>query len=209
MSEKSTLQSQYADQVRNDLETNVAERDRVSSQIDELQAQLKVLEDNHALLILMQQALGNTATPVAETRKTPREAAPAGGQVPRARTSAELPNLGAKKQKQSATKTQARGNGPTLRDLIASHLPEAGQPVSAAEIHTTVATAHPERNIAATVVRTTLENLVAKGVAERTRQRRSVFYSRPAPGARTGTAAERQDTSSEDLAANPAPVATN
>ncbi|WP_053726649.1 hypothetical protein [Streptomyces sp. WM6378] len=198
MSEKSTLQSQYADQVRNDLETNVAERDRVSSQIDDLQAQLKVLEDNHALLISMQHALGNTATPVAETRKTPREDAPAGGQVPRARTSAELPSPGAKKQKQSTTKTRARGNGPTLRDLVATHLAELENPASAAEITTSLAAAHPGRNIAATVVRSTLENLVAKRQAERTRQRRSVFYSLPTTA--IGVAGRPQDTASGDVA---------
>ncbi|MFI6689745.1 hypothetical protein [Streptomyces sp. NPDC050485] len=201
MPDSITLQSQYAVQVRTDLESNAAERERINSEIGVLQGQLKVLEDNHALLTAMQQALGTPTPPAATARKKKSsEPAPAGGRVPRARTSAETPSTGAKKQRKTAAKTRARGNGPTLRDLVAAHLTQTGNPASAAEITTILAAAHPERNIAATVVRNTLENLVAKGVAERTRQRRSVFYSLPA-AAGTGTPAEPQVTSSGDLAA--------
>ena len=65
---------------------------------------------------------------------------------------------------------------------------------------TALATAHPDRNIAATVVRGTLENLVAKGQAERSRQNRSVFYRLPGT-AGTSTPAEPQGAASGDQAA--------
>ncbi len=68
---------------------------------------------------------------------------------------------------------------PTLVELTRRHLAEQNEPRSAAEITTALAQALPDRGIKATVVRTTLEGLVARSQAQRTRQGRSVFYSRP------------------------------
>ncbi|MFI6056339.1 hypothetical protein ACIBCO_40570 [Streptomyces violascens] len=197
-----TLQSQYAVQIQSDLQSNVAEHERITDEIGVLQEQLTVLEANHALLTAMQQTLGTPArSSVARARKKKSsEPAPGGGRVPRARTSAETPGTGAKKQRRNG-KPQARGKGPTLRDLVAAHLTEADHPASAAEITTTLAAAHPERNIAATVVRNTLENLVAKSLAERTRQRRSVYYSRPAMAGADAQARPEAAVSGEEEAA--------
>jgi predicted transcriptional regulator len=65
-------------------------------------------------------------------------------------------------------------------ELIRRHLTDQKEPRSAAEISTALGKAHPKRDIAAKVVRVTLEGLVAKSQAERTKQGRSVFYSAPA-----------------------------
>jgi cell division septum initiation protein DivIVA len=74
----------------------------------------------------------------------------------------------------------AKAAQPTLVELIRRHLTDQKEPRSAAEISTALGKAHPKRDIAAKVVRVTLEGLVAKSQAERTKQGRSVFYSAPA-----------------------------
>jgi len=68
----------------------------------------------------------------------------------------------------------------------------AGQsePRSAAEITTALGQQYPERTVKTTVVRTTLEGLVARNQAQRTKQGASVFYTapdatQPAPAAQT------------------------
>ncbi|MEU6293135.1 hypothetical protein [Streptomyces sp. NPDC046988] len=77
----------------------------------------------------------------------------------------------AKKAPASAT-TQ-----PTLVELVRTHLVEASEPRSAAEVTTALGKAHAERNVKTTVVRTTLEGLVAKNLAQRTKQGSSVYYT--------------------------------
>ncbi|MET9684924.1 hypothetical protein [Streptomyces coeruleorubidus] len=69
---------------------------------------------------------------------------------------------------------------PTLVELIRHHLAEQKEPRSAAEVSAALTQAHPDRDIATKVVRVTLEALVAKSQAERTKQGRSVFYTAPA-----------------------------
>ncbi|MGW7510040.1 hypothetical protein ACWGJ0_20260 [Streptomyces massasporeus] len=82
-----------------------------------------------------------------------------------------------------STKTAAgaaKSGEPTLVELIRRHLAVQKEPRSAAEISTALGQAHPHRDIAAKVVRVTLEGLVAKSQAERSKQGRSVFYTAPA-----------------------------
>ncbi|MBB6421883.1 hypothetical protein [Streptomyces sp. AK010] len=74
----------------------------------------------------------------------------------------------------------AKSGEPTLVELIRRHLAVQKEPRSAAEISTALGQAHPHRDIAAKVVRVTLEGLVAKSQAERSKQGRSVFYTAPA-----------------------------
>ncbi|MFD9632383.1 hypothetical protein [Streptomyces violascens] len=202
MPDSTTLQSQYAVQVQKDLEGNAAERDRITAEIDALQEQLKVLEANHLLLTGLQETLSNNTPPVAKARKKPGKAAPAGGKVPRARRADEAPRAGAGERGQAVVKTRTRGSGPTLRELVAGNLAGAGEPRSAAEVTTALATAHPDRNIVATVVRSTLENLVAKGQAERSRQNRSVFYSLPSTAGASTPAAPQGAASGDQAVAN-------
>ncbi|WP_438297214.1 hypothetical protein [Streptomyces sp. HUAS TT7] len=209
MPDSSTLQSQYAVQVQKDLESNAAERERIAAELDVLQGKLKELEDNHALLTAMQQTIGSATVPAAKTRKKTSETARA-RRVPRARTSAETTPATGPKERQTkpmvGKPTGGRGSGPTLRDLVAEHLAGSGQPASAAEITTALVAAHPGRNIAATVVRNTLENLVAKGAAQRTRQRRSVFYSRPDTTGANASAESDDTVTGNEEAATPAAV---
>src|SRR5690606_24980430 len=60
---------------------------------------------------------------------------------------------------------------PRLVDLVRGHLAEQGEPRSAAEIAEALGAAHPGRAVKTTVVRSTLEGLVARNRARRSKQR--------------------------------------
>ncbi|MEU0248264.1 hypothetical protein ABZ192_28840 [Streptomyces sp. NPDC006235] len=184
------LASQYITQVTGDLETNLKEQERISAEIASLQEQLAALQHDHSVLVSMQQALGITtapAKPAQESRTaalpSPRrkKAAASPGGKQKGGTSTAAP--GRQAARKSAAKTAGAGKAaqPTLVELIRRHLAEQQEPRSAAEISTALNQAHPDRDIAAKVVRVTLEGLVAKSQAERTKQGRSVFYTAPAP----------------------------
>ncbi|MBZ6227172.1 hypothetical protein [Streptomyces olivaceus] len=269
MSESTTqsateLASQYSTRVTDDLERNVKEQERVSTEITVLQQQLAALQHDHALLVNMQQALGITAPPAqsvtapkspdeAATVPAPRDGAPTGtaaGKRSRSRKAASSakrpttpkPSAGkaatgkpaaAKASKPAATttakataktaktagpaaksdaRTSAKTTGkpakpavkntkapkapktaktaakpaartaqaadrPTLVELVRHHLAGQSEPRSAAEVTTALGEIHPERTVKTTVVRTTLEGLVARNQAQRSKQGTSVYYT--------------------------------
>ncbi|MEU4053284.1 hypothetical protein AB0F09_29350 [Streptomyces olivaceus] len=264
MSESTTqsateLASQYSTRVTDDLERNVKEQERVSTEITVLQQQLAALQHDHALLVNMQQALGITAPPAqsvtapkspdeAATVPAPRDGAPTGtaaGKRSRSRKAASSakrpstpkPSAGkpaaAKASKPAATttakataktaktagtaaksdvrtsakatekpakpavkntkapkapktaKTAAKpaartaqaADRPTLVELVRHHLAGQSEPRSAAEVTTALGEIHPERTVKTTVVRTTLEGLVARNQAQRSKQGTSVYYT--------------------------------
>lgn len=88
----------------------------------------------------------------------------------------------------------AEASQPTLVELIRRHLAEQQEPRSAAEISAALGQARPGRTVSAKVVRITLEGLVAKSQAQRSKQGRSVFYVAPAsrPTAAPDAEAEAQ-----------------
>ncbi|NEE07909.1 hypothetical protein G3M58_15785 [Streptomyces sp. SID7499] len=98
------------------------------------------------------------------------------------KTAAGAESAGTAKTAGSAKTTAgaAKSGEPTLVELIRRHLAVQKEPRSAAEISSALGQAHPHRDIAAKVVRVTLEGLVAKSQAERSKQGRSVFYTAPA-----------------------------
>ncbi|MEU9456528.1 hypothetical protein [Streptomyces sp. NPDC048277] len=185
------LASQYISQVTSDLERNVKEQERITAELAGLQEQLATLQQDHTVLVTMQQALGvPAATP--EPPSTSSAAVPS----PRKKTaSASGTRRPAKKASapQPEDKKTAGPTGPTLVDLIHQHVADQSKPRSAAEIAEALRRAHTERTIDTKVVRTTLENLVAKSRLHRTKQGSAVFY--------TATAAP------EPLAAEPQPEA--
>jgi hypothetical protein len=217
------LASQYIAQVSSDLEANVKEQERITAEITSLQQQLASLQHDHGVLVSMQQALGITqATTVPATESTgttgatgaavpsPRrkKAGTAAGGKQKARKSPAAPAKSAAKQpaakKTAPTKTAAKKTAaakaaePTLVELIRRHLAEQKEPRSAAEIAGSLGRAHPERDISAKVVRVTLEGLVAKSQAERSKQGRSVFYSAPADKAAATPETEAGPDSTDD-----------
>ncbi|MEU3936809.1 hypothetical protein AB0E85_32960 [Streptomyces sp. NPDC029044] len=216
------LASQYIAQVTGDLEANLKEQERIGAEITTLQEQLAALQHDHGVLVTMQQALGITmppngvaAEPESAVLPSPRgkKAGPAAGEKQKARKSTATPVKKAAKKpaarKPAAGKPatgkpvakkadSAKTPEPTLVELIRRHLAEQKEPRSAAEISTALAEAHPHRGIAAKVVRVTLEGLVAKSQAERSKQGRSVFYTAPASDSAAAPEGEAQPKGTDD-----------
>ncbi|GAB1340560.1 hypothetical protein ACE1SV_71500 [Streptomyces sp. E-15] len=179
------LLTHYSSQLAQDLERNVREQDQVRSEIESLQARLLTLQHDHTVLATMRQAL-ESGIPL---QQVPASATPVHGyDLP----TASAPGAARRKQKT-----------PTLVALIRAHLAERSEPCSAAEIATALSEAHPDRVIKTTVVRTTLEGLVARSSVRRLKQGHSVFYTslerngerNPRESrAETGTAARAADS---------------
>ncbi|WP_141209035.1 hypothetical protein [Streptomyces griseorubiginosus] len=180
------LTSQYTAQVAHDLERIAKEQERIGAEIAALQEQLLGLQHDHTILVNMQKALGASETR-AQTAPSPEDVA-----VPAPRRKAPAKPAAAKRSRVKKAGTEQSSNAPkktaakaavsktakpTLVELIRSHLAKQAEPRSAAEIATTLGQAHPDRGVKATVVRTTLEGLVAKSQAQRTKQGSSVFYT--------------------------------
>ncbi|WP_327424717.1 BlaI/MecI/CopY family transcriptional regulator [Streptomyces sp. NBC_01527] len=92
-------------------------------------------------------------------------------------STAKAPSAKASTAKASSAKAPKTDNKPTLVNLIRSHLGQQSEPRSATEISAALTQDHPDRGVKTTVVRTTLEGLVAKSQAQRTKQGSSVFYT--------------------------------
>ncbi|WP_328535400.1 hypothetical protein [Streptomyces sp. NBC_00344] len=218
-----TLKSQYHAQVTADLESNSQEQERITTEVAALKEQLTALELDHALLTNMQQALatseagtGSSSSGAARTagaaapsvprprnvKKPARTAAAAGTSQKSSRKASEKTSekapakTSAKTSSKSSTTHASRNGAPTLRDLVSDQLAQQKEPRSASEVTTALTQAHPQRKVGATVVRNTLEALVAKGQALRSKQQNSVFYS--------ATSATKSNTSDSAAASAPA-----
>ncbi|WP_328551776.1 hypothetical protein [Streptomyces sp. NBC_00358] len=180
------LTSQYTAQVVGDLERNAKEQERVGAEIDALQEQLNALRHDHAVLTNLHQALGVTGglveagpEPVAAS-SVPRQKArgkSADGKRSRTRKTAATKATAARTADADKPTDKAGSAQPTLIELIRRYLTEQSEPRSAAEVSTALVQTHPDRRIQTNVVRTTLENLVAKSHAHRAKQGSSVFYT--------------------------------
>ncbi|MFE9629291.1 hypothetical protein [Streptomyces sp. NPDC006527] len=178
---------QYAAQVAADLERNLKEQERISGEIAALQEQLTALEKDRAVLLNLQQALDVEPSPAAPADEpvtavpAPRKKATAAAgtaKQTKAKKSAPPTRKPAGKKKAAPT-TTAEPAQPSLVSLVREHLASQSEPRSAAEVAQALGQQHPERSIKTTVVRTTLEGLVAKNHAQRTKQGTSVFYASP------------------------------
>ena len=197
--------SQYAAQVASDLERNLKEQERLTGEIAALQSQLDALETDRTVLLNLQNALGAAPSPAAATaepaakvpaarKKTPAAAGPA--KQTKAKKSAPTTRKAAGKKSTPRT-VPAESAPPSLVSLVREHLAGQNEPRSAAEVAQVLGQQHPERGIKTTVVRTTLEGLVAKGHAQRTKQGTSVFYTSPdtPPSTEDETQDQTQDQS--------------
>ncbi|MEV7321974.1 hypothetical protein [Streptomyces sp. NPDC093970] len=179
------LASQYLSQVTGDLEHNIKEQDRITAELAVLQDQLVTLQQNHTVLVNMRQALG---VPAEDRKPADAESAEAATvPSPRKKTASATANAPATGRRRPAKRAAARPSeagkqagkpaGPTLVELIHQQVVEQSEPRSAAEIAEAVRTAHTDRTIDTKVVRTTLENLVARSRVHRSKQGSSVFYT--------------------------------
>jgi predicted nucleic acid-binding Zn-ribbon protein len=205
------LTSQYSAQVNADLERNAKEQERLSAEIAALQDQLAALQRDHTVLVNIQRAIEATPVPAEPAAESDSVAVPAPRKEtttksstgkrtrtkkktaaqPRGATAGKAP---AEKHEKQAGKTEAAKTAqPTLVDLVRRHLTEQSEPRSAAEIATALGQTHPERSVKTTVVRTTLEGLVARNQAQRSKQGTSVFYTAPdGPGQAAPAQGEEQ-----------------
>ncbi|GHI03483.1 hypothetical protein AQI88_00300 [Streptomyces cellostaticus] len=190
LDETTSLRPVYAARLAEDLKHNAEEQERLASEVAALQEKLATLRHDQALLVNMQQALGHTEQadePAAagsdEAASVPRQATPKtqAGKVHRGRakkSTAAAKTAPAARSTQSAKQGKdGTDQGPTLRDLVVTHLSHEGEPRSAIDVADALSKAHPERGIKITVVRSTLEAMVAKGHVRRSKRGKSVFYT--------------------------------
>ncbi|MFI6038501.1 hypothetical protein ACIBBD_31075 [Streptomyces sp. NPDC051315] len=181
------LTSQYSTQVAGDLERNLKEQERLSSEIEALQEKLAALRHDQSVLMNIQQALGvpspapdaPAAEPVAAVPAPRKKATAPSGAAKQTKAKKPAPARKRTSKKAAAAAPATPATQPTLVELVREHLAGQKEPRSAAEIATALKQQHPERDVKTTVVRTTLEGLVAKNQAQRTKQGTSVFYTTP------------------------------
>nr|WSW65167.1 hypothetical protein OG461_02585 [Streptomyces sp. NBC_00995] len=178
-----SVTADYAQRVAEDLSANRAEQERVRSELDRLQDELVGLEESEQVLTKMQGVLGGAPTQTVKQGKSRKAAA-----VPAARRSNTKAAAGKSGSAASGRNTPEKPaaakkpGGATWLELTTAYLDGQSEPRSAAEVSASLAEAHPERAVQVTVVRNALEQGVAQGLLERSKQGRSVFYS-PVPAA--------------------------
>ena len=213
---KRSLRPDYEARLATDLQQNQEEHERVTAQIAELNELLRTLEQDRAMLLSMQRAVS------AEDQPTTDQAQPAGSgtatiemavseTASSAKGSAQVPAArkepDGKKSRRTAraatTRAAKKPAGdtaaakPKATELVREYVAGVTEPKSAAEVAQAISTAHPSLKINANAVRMGLEALVAKGLAERVPQGRSVYYepaahlaAKPATSTADATAAE-------------------
>ncbi|WP_405835210.1 hypothetical protein OG528_00450 [Streptomyces platensis] len=179
--------SEFAAQVAAKLES-------IAKEMDELQKLKAKLED-------LQKHLGTGAKkaavapqvaepePAVTKPATVPPARRAQATAPKAKPAAKPPakaakstNAKKKPRKVKAARSTTGRRSSTRADRVLGLLDE--QPRTVAEMTKLLAQEHPEHAAPETAVRNTLEtSLVAKGLAHRSKQGRTVFYSRPTAGA--------------------------
>ncbi|MEW2301860.1 hypothetical protein AB0958_18125 [Streptomyces sp. NPDC006655] len=101
----------------------------------------------------------------------PRKASPRKVSSRKAKTDEATP---AEAPAAEATPAEAK---PSLVDAVRTYLEQQREPRSAVEVAEAIRSGQPGRTIKTTVIRTTLESLVARNLAQRSKQGRSVFYT--------------------------------
>lgn len=186
----------YAQQISGDLAANHAAQEQARAELLRLQQELAQLEDSEKVLLKMQDALGVSVKPVsapAAKRGAKRAAVPSARRAPRGAGKAAEPKdaVAAKPARTRKTADAAGGavkkqavkkdaGGPSWLDLVTAAVAGESEPKSVGEVADAVGAAHPGRKVQPTIIRNTLEQGVARGLLERSKQGRSVYYTRVA-----------------------------
>ncbi|MFJ4682446.1 hypothetical protein ACIQNG_18735 [Streptomyces sp. NPDC091377] len=179
------LKPLYAARLAEDLERNATEQECLSSEIAVLQEKLEKLRHNQSLLVRMERALGDADTAHAGTAPAADADVPSPRQADTG-VEARLKSVAWQEKETGGRPPLPGGRGaahpkagsaPTLRDLVVRHLGRQSRSLSAVEVNDALAEAYPDRNIKITVVRSTLEAMVAKGAVRRSKQGKFVFYT--------------------------------
>ncbi|MFG2767676.1 hypothetical protein [Streptomyces rubiginosohelvolus] len=172
-----SVTADYAQRVAEDLSANQSEQDRVRAELARLQDELVRLEESERVLTKMQDVLGDTSKRTAKASKGRDKTAVPAARRPNSKAApgkSAAPNGRKKPRKAASAKKPA---GPTWLELTNTYLGAQSEPRSAAEVAASLTESHPERDVQVTVVRNALEQGVAQGLLERSKQGRSVFYS--------------------------------
>ncbi|MFJ3439032.1 hypothetical protein ACIPMU_36550 [Streptomyces cyaneofuscatus] len=172
-----SITADYAQRVTDDLSANRTEQERVRAELARLQEELVRLEESEQVLTKMQEVLGTTPKQTARKNKGSKTAAVPAARRSNGKTAAGKTgtNTGGKTSKKAAS--PKKPGEPTWLELTTAHLTAQNEPKSAAEVSSALTEAHPERAVQVAVVRNTLEQGVAQGLFERSKQGRSVFYT--------------------------------
>ncbi|WP_329390135.1 hypothetical protein OG625_38330 [Streptomyces sp. NBC_01351] len=179
------IRDDYAQQIASDLSVNQTAQEQVRSELQRLQEELHQLEDNSKVLLKMQDALGIPARSAASQAAKPgtkraavpsaRSASTAGKKAVASKTAAPAKASQARNAPVKAP-SMTKDSGPSWLELITAVFAGQTEPKSAAEVTESVSTAYPERKVQAAVIRNTLEQGVSRGILERSKQGRSVYY---------------------------------
>lgn len=170
------LASEYSARIAQDLELNTAQQDRLATEIAALEEQLRAVRDDRVVLERLQQALTPQATASAPSAPAAVSASGTAGSdaveaaVPHQRTEPAPKRRAPAK----AAPTETR---PSLVEAVQDYLAQQREPRSATDVAEAIRAGQPGRAIKTTVIRTTLENLVARNRARRSKQGRAVFYT--------------------------------
>ncbi|MEU4731430.1 hypothetical protein [Streptomyces sp. NPDC023588] len=181
------VQDDYAQQIASDLSTNQSAQEQTRKELERLTRELEELQEGEKVLLKMQDALGISAKPASTPtakRNVKRAAVPAARSAS-ARSAKKAPEpkaaaTAAPRKRKAAGETEVKketSGGPSWLELVMATLAGQTEPRSAAEVTETLSAAHPERKVQAAVIRNTLEQGVARGRLERSKQGRSVYYT--------------------------------
>ncbi|MEV7729735.1 hypothetical protein AB0P15_34235 [Streptomyces sp. NPDC087917] len=113
------LKSQYAEKVTADLEVNTTEQQRIREEITSLQARLGGLEQDHALLVGMRAAIGDTAAAGVPGPRTGKKTAAPTGKAASAATTVKKTAIKTAAVKTAAVKTAAVKTGGAKKAPVA------------------------------------------------------------------------------------------
>lgn len=173
--ETANLKAQYATQFADDLDNSLREQERIAAEITALEGRLSELRRGHALLFGVARPLDFKKS----TEWTGQQISVGRAESADPASAAHQGTLLENHHAPDAPKihiTRSR-KSPTLGDTMVDLLNQCGDPQSVTEITEALMRSRPERKAKKTVIRTTLENLVAKGRVERIKRDRAVFYS--------------------------------
>ncbi|MGV9560243.1 hypothetical protein [Streptomyces sp. NPDC003522] len=174
-----TLRTDYTAKIDADLELVEKDRERVRAEITALQEQLHTLEENHALLLSMREALSDhspAACPAPETDGAATTGSRSAAPVVPDGSAAVGPGKAVVAPEETPVAAK-KAPTLTLRDLVADELKRRGdEPCSSNDLATALARAHPARRIKEPAMRHALEALVAQGRARRAKRGSRVFY---------------------------------
>ncbi|BAG16925.1 MULTISPECIES: hypothetical protein [Streptomyces] len=176
-----SVTADYAQRVADDLAANRSDQERVRTELARLQDELVRLEDSEQVLTKMQDVLGGMPKQTAKQRKDRKGASVPAARGSNRKTAAGKPAAAAGRKASKKTVSPKKAGEPTWLELTTAYLGGQSEPRSAAEVAASLTEAHPERTVQVTVVRNSLEQGVAQGLLERSKQGRSVFYSPTAP----------------------------